>query len=81
MNSTMYSLASLAALTLVSVPCTGNANESITTKVSPSILPCAQGSCESSTLDSAERCCAHLHETHDLILPSRASMHDLPTEA
>uniref|UniRef100_A0A0S1MKL1 COP9 signalosome complex subunit 5 n=1 Tax=Phakopsora pachyrhizi TaxID=170000 RepID=A0A0S1MKL1_PHAPC len=36
----MYSFASLAAFTLVSVPSTGSANESKTTKASPSILPC-----------------------------------------
>lgn len=40
MYSTMYSFASFAAFTLVSVPCTGRANESMITIDVPTTFPC-----------------------------------------
>ena len=36
----MYSFASFCAFTRVSVPCTGSAKESITTRERPTTLPC-----------------------------------------
>ena len=54
----MYSFASFAALTRVSVPCTGSANESMMTIERPTTLPCMTPMISCGTPDRAWMTCA-----------------------
>jgi hypothetical protein len=60
----MYSFASLAALTRVSVPCTGSANESMMTSALPTTLPCIRPMISCGTPERAWITCTPSINTH-----------------